>query len=80
MCIFSSGNIYICYWNNGDYADGKYIYIYTDGDFEVGERLTDDGGEQQYKYTLYKKDGTTEQFDNDEQSINSEIGSDSMSN
>ena len=36
--IYPGGDISIQYWNNGDDAPGNYIYICSDGSFEVGER------------------------------------------
>jgi len=35
--IYSDGNIYIRYWNNGVVAPGNYLIIWPDGKFRVGE-------------------------------------------
>jgi len=43
IIISSFGTIYICYWNNGRFAPGNYLYIESDGDFSVGEYYMKDG-------------------------------------
>ncbi len=41
--IFSIADIHIGYFNNDKLAPGKYINIYSDGEFEVGEMYLKDG-------------------------------------
>ena len=55
------GTITIGYWNHGEYAPGNYITIW-DGGVDVGECYLKDG-EKRIRGTSYKKNGTTEKFD-----------------
>ena len=60
--IDTDGGIYIQHWNNGDYAPGNYIHIYSsDGDFRVGERYLKDG-RMHRRCTRNKTDGTIDKF------------------
>ncbi len=60
--IHSSGFIYIGYWNNGEFAPGSYIHIFSDGEFRVGESYLK-AGKKWNKYTRYRTNGTTEEYD-----------------
>ena len=61
--IYKDGAIRIGHWDNGVYADGRYIQIYSNGRFDVGERTKNAEGKKHFKYTSYNKDGTNKQFD-----------------
>ena len=56
-----SGNIYIQYSKNGNHTIGKYIHIYSGGDFAVGELYLSDC-EINVKGTEYKNDGTSSEY------------------
>ena len=56
-----NGSIHIGYYNNGDDAPGNFIYIYYDGDVNVGEWYMKDG-KKCYRGTEYRTDGTTKEF------------------
>ena len=60
--IFSDGDIYIQYWNNGRSAPGNYLDIRNDGVVEVGEYYLRDG-ELRSRGTTYMVDGTSYKFD-----------------
>ena len=62
ICINSNGTIWIQYWNNGRVAPGNYIYIFSDGRFDVGEFYLKDG-KRRLRCTQYFTDGTTQDFD-----------------
>ena len=58
--IDSFGTIRIGYFaNNGKYAPGNYIVIWSDGDFHVGEYYRGADGALDDRYTYYRPDGTT---------------------
>ncbi len=54
--------IRIGYINNGDWT-GKYIFIWNNGDFLVGENTSDADGRKHVRTMEYYIDGTSEQFD-----------------
>ena len=61
ICIFDSGLITIGYFDNCYDAPGNYIFIYSDGRFDVGEMCLKDG-QMRNRGTRYKKNGTALEF------------------
>ncbi len=67
ICI-CNGTISIGYYENGELSTGHYITINKWGDswgeFRVGENYKKDGEKRiSSRGTIYKKDGTEEQYD-----------------
>ena len=62
ICIWSSGVIFIGYYDDGEQAPGDYIIIESEGMFIVGTCYLKDGGKR-CKGTHYNTDGSTEEFD-----------------
>ena len=60
--IYPSGEIYIGYFNNYHCAPGRYINIWSNGEFRVGEVYFKDG-EMRARGTEYKNDGTSDKYD-----------------
>ena len=51
---------------DGIRAAGLYIWIFSDGDFRIGEAYADaKGAVRRVRYTTYYTDGTSEEFDQD---------------
>ena len=44
ISIYPSGTITLGYYKNGYYAPGKYITVFSSGEFAVGERYEDADG------------------------------------
>ena len=59
--IDKCGDIFIGYFNDGDDAPGSLMEIREDGSFFLGDWEIDEEG-QNLVGTLYKTDGTIEQF------------------
>jgi len=65
--LYDNGYLHINYWQNGDYADGKYIKInILTGTFWVDNKFTktDEAGKKtkHMKGTRYDEDGTSELY------------------
>ncbi len=54
--------IQIGYFKNRQLSTGKYIRIYSDGEFRVGEYYMKEGKKRD-RYTKYCTDGKEEQYD-----------------
>lgn len=54
----------VSYWNDGSRLfAGKYIYLYRDGRFVVGEILTFADGSKHDRCRIYRVDGTSQPYD-----------------
>ncbi len=62
ICIFNNGSIIIGYFQDDDWSTGNYIYIASDGVFEVGEAYEKEGKKWE-RGTEYKTNGSEEQYD-----------------
>ena len=60
--IFSSGRVYIGYFNNGDDAPGNFINISDNSEFEVSKRYLDEDGRLRLRGTTYDADGLRNKF------------------
>ncbi len=60
--LCSGGEIEIAYYENGGWPAGNYIYIYSSGEFAVGERYFKDGRIWE-RSTEYKTDGSEEKYE-----------------
>ena len=60
--IYSTYFIRIGYFNNGGWAPGNYLTIWSDGQLDVGECYLKDGKKWD-KGTLYEVNGNEEKFD-----------------
>lgn len=67
IMLYDNGYLHINYWQNGDYADGKYVKInILTGTFWVDNKFTktDEAGKKtkHMKGTRYDEDGTSELY------------------
>jgi hypothetical protein len=60
--LFDDNTIQIGYYENGGFTTGNYIWIDSDGDFQVGERYMKDG-KRLRRGTGYYTNGDEEQYD-----------------
>ncbi len=59
----NNGTINIGYYEDGFVSTGNFIFIYSDGDLEVGEIYFEDG-DRRRRGTIYKTNGTEYKYDN----------------
>lgn len=57
--INDSFDVYFGYFINGIQADGRYVNIFSIGEFRVGEITHDSKGTKRNKWTNYWTNGTT---------------------
>ena len=60
ICIYSDGTIRIGYFDNGGFALGNYLNIFSDGSFTVGEKYMLNG-KKKTQCTQYDTDGRSRQ-------------------
>ena len=58
----NDGIILIGYYDDGYDVPGNEIYIWSDGEFTVGEKYNKADGHLADRYTWYNPDGTTEEL------------------
>ena len=62
IAIFGNGEIWIGYYKDGDVAAGNYIFIYSNGWFNLGEYYFDANGRLKDRFTCYYADGTSRKY------------------